>query len=47
MWVLDGWMVGWVGVNAVLRIAYSNQKVVWVFAWCKDRLKDCLQLSKK
>jgi hypothetical protein len=23
---LDGWMDGWVGVKAVLRIAYSNQK---------------------
>jgi hypothetical protein len=23
---LDGWMGGWVGVKAVLRIAYSNQK---------------------
>jgi hypothetical protein len=26
-WV-DGWVGGWVGVKAVLRIAYSNQKVV-------------------
>jgi hypothetical protein len=23
---MDGWMDGWVGVKAVLRIAYSNQK---------------------
>jgi beta-glucanase (GH16 family) len=28
-WV-DGWMGGWVGVKAVLRIAYSNQKL-WNF----------------
>jgi hypothetical protein len=26
-WV-DGWMDGWVGVKAVLRIAYSNQKLI-------------------
>jgi hypothetical protein len=25
---MDGWMGGWVGVKAVLRIAYSNQKLV-------------------
>jgi hypothetical protein len=25
-WV-DGWVDGWVGVKAVLRIAYSNQKL--------------------
>jgi hypothetical protein len=25
-WV-DGWVGGWVGVKAVLRIAYSNQKL--------------------
>jgi hypothetical protein len=25
---MDGWMDGWVGVKAVLRIAYSNQKHV-------------------
>jgi hypothetical protein len=24
---MGGWMGGWVGVKAVLRIAYSNQKV--------------------
>jgi hypothetical protein len=24
---MDGWMGGWVGVKAVLRIAYSNQKI--------------------
>jgi hypothetical protein len=24
---LDGWMGGWMGVKAVLRIAYSNQKL--------------------
>jgi hypothetical protein len=24
---MDGWMGGWVGVKAVLRIAYSNQKL--------------------
>jgi hypothetical protein len=24
---MDGWMDGWVGVKAVLRIAYSNQKM--------------------
>jgi hypothetical protein len=23
---MDGWVDGWVGVKAVLRIAYSNQK---------------------
>jgi hypothetical protein len=23
---MGGWMDGWVGVKAVLRIAYSNQK---------------------
>jgi hypothetical protein len=23
---MDGWVGGWVGVKAVLRIAYSNQK---------------------
>jgi hypothetical protein len=26
-WV-DGWMDGWVGVKAVLRIAYSNHKMI-------------------
>ena len=25
-WVMGGWMDGWMGVKAVLRIAYSNQK---------------------
>jgi hypothetical protein len=25
---MGGWMDGWVGVKAVLRIAYSNQKLV-------------------
>jgi hypothetical protein len=25
---LDGWVDGWVGVKAVLRIAYSNQKQI-------------------
>jgi hypothetical protein len=25
---VPGWMDGWVGVKAVLRIAYSNQKVI-------------------
>jgi hypothetical protein len=24
---MDGWMDGWMEVKAVLRIAYSNQKV--------------------
>jgi hypothetical protein len=24
---MDGWMGGWMEVKAVLRIAYSNQKV--------------------
>jgi hypothetical protein len=24
---MDGWVGGWVGVKAVLRIAYSNQKL--------------------
>jgi hypothetical protein len=24
---MGGWMDGWVGVKAVLRIAYSNQKL--------------------
>jgi hypothetical protein len=28
---MDGWMDGWLGVKAVLRIAYSNQK-------CKNNL---------
>jgi hypothetical protein len=26
---LDGWVDGWVGVKAVLRIAYSNQKTIY------------------
>jgi hypothetical protein len=25
---MDGWMDGWVGVKAVLRIAYINQKLL-------------------
>jgi hypothetical protein len=25
---MDGWMDGWVEVKAVLRIAYSNQKLI-------------------
>jgi hypothetical protein len=33
-WV-DGWVGGWVGVKAVLRIAYSNQKVA-----------ECIKLSE-
>ena len=24
---IDGWMDGWMGLKAVLRIAYSNQKL--------------------
>jgi hypothetical protein len=24
---MDGWMGGWMGVKAVLRIAYSNQQM--------------------
>jgi hypothetical protein len=27
-WV-GGWVDGWMGVKAVLRIAYSNQKIVF------------------
>ena len=26
VWFMGGWMDGWMGVKAVLRIAYSNQK---------------------
>jgi hypothetical protein len=26
---VGGWMDGWVGVKAVLRIAYSNQKSIF------------------
>jgi hypothetical protein len=25
---MGGWMDGWVGVKAVLRIAYSNQQII-------------------
>jgi hypothetical protein len=27
---MGGWMGGWVGVKAVLRIAYSNQKLAQI-----------------
>jgi hypothetical protein len=27
---VGGWVDGWVGVKAVLRIAYSNQKIVLI-----------------
>jgi hypothetical protein len=30
---MDGWVDGWVGVKAVLRIAYSNQKCLWRRVW--------------
>jgi hypothetical protein len=30
---MGGWVGGWVGVKAVLRIAYSNQKVVHFDFW--------------
>ena len=49
---LDGWMGGQVEVEAVLKIAYSNQKAENVCSWMggwrdvKSRFKDCLQLSK-
>jgi hypothetical protein len=34
---MDGWMDRWVGVKAVLRIAYSNQKFCsfWI-KWILD-----------
>jgi hypothetical protein len=25
---MDGWVGGWMGVKAILRIAYSNQKLL-------------------
>jgi hypothetical protein len=28
---MDGWVDGWMEVKAVLRIAYSNQKLVFMF----------------
>jgi hypothetical protein len=33
---MDGWMDGWVGVKAVLRIAYSNQKLAQTNCWMKN-----------
>jgi hypothetical protein len=32
-WV-DGWVGGWVGVKAILRIAYSNQKIIGFSSVC-------------
>jgi hypothetical protein len=30
---VDGWVGGWIGVKAVLRIAYSNQKLYAFFTF--------------
>jgi hypothetical protein len=34
---MDGWVGGWVGVKAVLRIAYSNQKQNGGKDWQENR----------
>jgi hypothetical protein len=34
-WV-DGWADGWMGVKAVLRIAYSIQKLIILLMQCLD-----------
>jgi hypothetical protein len=42
-WV-DGWMDGWVGVKAILRIAYSNQKLI-IINFTEWRLQQYLLIS--
>jgi hypothetical protein len=46
---MDGWMDGWVGVKAVLRIAYSNQK--WVGKHFEESfgsyIPDAIDISRK
>jgi hypothetical protein len=32
---LDGWVDGWMEVKAVLRIAYSNQKLKRLTPWLR------------
>jgi hypothetical protein len=38
----DGWVDGWVGVKAVLRIAYNNQKLKYYVQFqFKSHFIDC------
>jgi hypothetical protein len=36
---MDGWVDGWVGVKAVLRIAYSNKKTTTIKQPSEQRVK--------